>query len=74
MNDIGTWGGGGAGGGWIHGLERDGDAVSKVKKLRGKLKPHNGSVMGLVSESCRRAGEEARLPSPSLTSSQDNGV
>lgn len=42
----------------------------KSEKLRVKLKLHNGSIMGLVSESCRRAGRNARLPSAPLTSSQ----
>lgn len=34
----------------------DGESCSvKSEELRGKLKPHNGNIMGLVSESCRRA-------------------
>lgn len=35
----------------------DGESCSvKSEELRGKLKPHNGNIMGLVSESRRRAG------------------
>ena len=70
-------GGGGGGGGKECVSLRFGEGGScsvKSEKLRGKLKPHNGSIMGLVSESRRRAGGEALLPSPSLTSSQRNGV
>lgn len=48
---------------------QEGSCSVKSEKLRGKLKLHNGSIMGLVSESRRRAGGDARLPSPSLTSS-----
>lgn len=34
----------------------EGESCSvKSEELRGKLKPHNGNIMGLVSESCRRA-------------------
>lgn len=64
------------GGGWGASLRfgESGGCSVKSEKLRGILKPHNGSIMGLVSESCRRVGGEARLPSTSLTSSLYNGV
>lgn len=47
----------------------------KSEKLRGKLKLHNGSIMGLVSESRRRARGGAQVcRHPSLPHSAVNGV